>query len=289
VFRSLHLGELGSCVTSLNHYLATRFPFMTLDWRAVCFSHAHNANIEAKFYLQTRARWLRDWTEMNQKGNIMSTVNSVQEKVDLVTADGGIIVGKESMETKNFDLIFAEAVTALKVLRPGGTFIIKFFTLFSERFVGLLRILLDSFQSVQIVKPLHSSPDNMEVFVICLKFSGLQDDLWNKLHDAVGVVSKSAIVPENKLGASYVDQLLECNEYFAGCQIYALKQTIAISRRLVFHFENITLKSIQEFVTSNGIQPLDDQLYTVAKFVPPPPPQYQKIQPPPPPSDSNLN
>lgn len=93
-------------------------------------------------------------------------------------------------------LHYAEAVAALGLLRPGGCFVLKLFTFFEHqryarsqtstandcviltlRSIGLLYLLCCLFESAFISKPATSKSGNSEVYVVCLGFRGVSDDL----------------------------------------------------------------------------------------------------------------
>lgn len=55
----------------------------------------------------------------------------------------------------------------LSTLRQGGTFVCKFFDMFTEFTVDLVWLLYQLFDEICITKPLSSRPANSERYVIC--------------------------------------------------------------------------------------------------------------------------
>ena len=90
-------------------------------------------------------------------------------KVDLVTADGSIDCQSDPARQESIvsDLHHCEAVAALRILAPGGSLVLKMFTLFESESVCLLYLLVSVFNEVDVFKPATSKEGNSEVYVIC--------------------------------------------------------------------------------------------------------------------------
>lgn len=89
--------------------------------------------------------------------------------VHLVTADGGFNVdGEENyQEVKVRQLVLCQFLTAMYILRKGGSFLCKIFDCFTPFTVGLLYILYTHFDDFSLVKPYSSRPANSERYVVC--------------------------------------------------------------------------------------------------------------------------
>jgi hypothetical protein len=291
--KSLHLGESGTFVTSLNHFVSTRMRHTTMDWKAVGINpHTtleEMASIDMNLFYRTRGRWIQgnDCSgDITKRSVFENVLQSFPNKVQLVTANGAHLVDFDKIEEKNFQLKYTEIVTSLNVLRPGGVLMIRFFTIFSDKSVGLLRLLVHCFKSVHVVKPLHCSPDGIEVYIVCLGYCGIQDRLLEKLSDAVGKEFQNALIPQERLESTFVGQLVECNEYFADLEIQVIEDTLNLAKQIGLPFEDSTNETINAFIQEYGISRLEDSLHTVSQYVPPPPPPQElstKIPPPPPP------
>nr|CCA14705.1 PREDICTED: FtsJ methyltransferase domain containing 2like putative [Albugo laibachii Nc14] len=89
--------------------------------------------------------------------------------VALVTADGGFSTdgdwNRQEFLTKR--LVLCECITALCVLRQGGTFVCKFFDTFQDFTIELIYIMTLVFEEVSITKPIQSRPANSERFLVC--------------------------------------------------------------------------------------------------------------------------
>ena len=67
-----------------------------------------------------------------------------------VTADGSVDCANEpgEQEVKVASLVYAEVVTALSLLQPGGSFVLKMFTLFEHTSICLMYLLCCTFEQV---------------------------------------------------------------------------------------------------------------------------------------------
>ena len=72
-------------------------------------------------------------------------------------------------------LLESEAVAALSILAPGGTVVIKVFTMFESETVCLMYLLNIAFKQLEVFKPATSKEGNSEVYVICKDF---QKTVW---------------------------------------------------------------------------------------------------------------
>ena len=93
--------------------------------------------------------------------------------MDLITADGSVDCQADpaNQEAIVARLHYAEIVTALLSLRPGGDFVIKMFTFFEAETVCALYLLSRSFAEVHVFKPATSKEGNSEVYVICKNYA----------------------------------------------------------------------------------------------------------------------
>ena len=91
--------------------------------------------------------------------------------VDLVTADGGFDVETERafarQEFLSFRLIMVQLLTALKLLREGGNFVMKVFDTVTELTAQLLYIASLCFDKITLFKPIASRPANAEKYLVC--------------------------------------------------------------------------------------------------------------------------
>ena len=107
--------------------------------------------------------------------NIKYLNQFIGKKVDLVTADGGFdfSINFNKQEELSYRIIFCEIISALNILKKGGTFICKIFDIHSLVTVKLIYLLFNYFGKVYITKPYTSRPANSEKYMVCLNFKGI--------------------------------------------------------------------------------------------------------------------
>lgn len=93
------------------------------------------------------------------------------ENADLVTADGGFDWKNETLqEQEAYKLIFGQIVTALKVQKNNGHFVLKVFEMYTPITLKLVEILNSVYKEVYICKPFTSRSSNSEKYVVCKGF-----------------------------------------------------------------------------------------------------------------------
>jgi hypothetical protein len=93
------------------------------------------------------------------------------ENADLVTADGGFDWKNETLqEQEAYKLIFGQIVTALKVQKNNGHFVLKVFETYTPITLKIIEILNSVYKEVYICKPFTSRSSNSEKYVVCKGF-----------------------------------------------------------------------------------------------------------------------
>ena len=119
--------------------------------------------------------------------NIIHFKKKIQEKVDLVSADGGFdySINFDRQEELSYRLIFSEIVTAFTILKKGGNFVLKIFDIFTELTLKMMYLLASFYEKITFTKPNTSRPANSERYVICENFQGMSEELLFKLHKII--------------------------------------------------------------------------------------------------------
>jgi len=101
-------------------------------------------------------------------GGVSSDTKGFSEDSDLVTADGGFKWEKENLqEQEAYKLIFSQIVTALKLNKKGGNFVLKIFDTYTNVTLKYLELLKSLYKEVYITKPFTSRISNSEKYVVC--------------------------------------------------------------------------------------------------------------------------
>ncbi|XP_014849517.1 PREDICTED: cap-specific mRNA (nucleoside-2'-O-)-methyltransferase 2 isoform X2 [Poecilia mexicana] len=188
---SVHLCEApGAFITALNHYMKTNESTRYCDWGWVAntLNPYHEANGGSTTIADDRliANTLPWWFfGSDNTGNIMLQKHlldlqvfvSNMRRVDVVTADGSFDCQEnpDEQEALVASLHYCEAAAALLLLSPGGSFVLKMFTLYEHSSVCLLYLLNCCFRSVSVFKPATSKAGNSEVYVVCLNYESKEE------------------------------------------------------------------------------------------------------------------
>ena len=116
--------------------------------------------------------------------NMLDFSKEIKNKADFITADGGFDFSSDfnEQEKQSLHIIFCEIVLAITCQNLGGTFICKFFDLYSKTSIKLIYLLKCLYNEVIIDKPVTSRPANSEKYIICKDFLGIDSSYLSKLH-----------------------------------------------------------------------------------------------------------
>lgn len=92
------------------------------------------------------------------------------EGVELVTADGAVAMDHAHLEEEHAPLLWAECRIALACLRPGGTFVVKFFEGLRPCTQRVVAVVTRRFRETSVIKPTASRPTNSERYLVCRGF-----------------------------------------------------------------------------------------------------------------------
>lgn len=151
-----------------------------LNEKAKGFGFTLRNYLDFKLHLLSHKKEIFDaFYGVRQDGNIMNPENikslhryvlrqTNETGVHYVMADGGFFVDEKNMqEFGSKQLYLCQCITALLLVRDGGSCVIKFFDLFDLFSVGLIYLMHKCFNKICIIKPNSSRPGNSERYVIC--------------------------------------------------------------------------------------------------------------------------
>jgi len=200
-----------------------------------------------------------DTGDIYNVNNIIYLSKIIDEKVDLVTADGGFDVSDDysQQEMKMNRLIYSEIVGALSVLRKGGNFVIKIFDIFNEFTLDVLYILNNYFSSLIITKPFTSRPANSEKYLVCKGFKGITKE---SLENMYRLMWEWEIIEEQKkqvrrllnieLPKEFIEDIKKMNLYFLFKQIKNIKKTLKIA---VLDINNAEVDEFKKYQVAYGV------------------------------------
>ena len=128
--------------------------------------------------------------EKNHDGNLYNPeiieyyINSHKNKLDLITADGGMLLTgyKENYKSQyHLQLFLCELYISLKLLKNNGIFILKVYELCSQNMIDFMIIINKLYKKVNIFKPKTSREMNNEKYIICRELKPNQEELIKEL------------------------------------------------------------------------------------------------------------
>jgi len=239
-----HLAEApGQWVNATNHYMVNKDEYVEdYDWRATSLNPKNPENIkkygkknlfkdEYGLIANNKKKWIwgADDTgnitdSKNQKwlrsyiGKWMNSLSNPKHRnIDLVMGDGGL--GSESSLEDYQKLELAQLITLVSVSTNKSNCIIKHFlpymaqrreeTLKANGFYTSLIFLYSLlYQDVRLVKPLSSSPNSGEFYVMCIGFQRKNGDMiYNKLLNILDSFKENiCLFPEGTIPDSFTRQ-----------------------------------------------------------------------------------
>jgi len=126
-------------------------------------------------------------------GGVSADTKGFSEDSDLVTADGGFQWEKENLqEQEAYKLIFSQIVTALKLNKKGGNFVLKIFDTYTSVTLKYLELLKSLYKEVYITKPFTSRISNSEKYVVCKNLiNKVSAADIKKLEEMITVINKN--------------------------------------------------------------------------------------------------
>lgn len=118
--------------------------------------------------------------------NVIQRMSDSNERVDLVTGDGGVeIRNLDEEEKQSFELLRHQILAAAHMLKPGGSCILKFFEGSLSETVNVLSSFATRFDSCMVVKPISSKLANSERYIIYRNY--IPDASWIEKFQACDV------------------------------------------------------------------------------------------------------
>ncbi len=280
-FDSLHVAEApGNFVSALHHYLRSHYgENYRWNWKANTFEE----KVENMGYLNDslglikryRQRWL-----LGPSGNGDITLEEnikffAEKKYDLVTSDVKVVdtanTNYDEEENMNAAVHLAHILIALECLAPGGTAILKHFTLYESFSRDLVAIMAQCFEKVFIYKPKTSKAVNSEIYLVGIRFQSKipTSELYEILKEyrtAQNYEPKRAIYA--KLPRYFEERLLEIERELASEQMREIRKTVERAKgyaargpRIMRELENERIVSTsREWIEENNIKPIQRPL-----------------------------
>ena len=201
----------------------------------------------------------------NETGNIYDLENilhfkSITNEVDIVTADGGFdfSIDFNKQEQLSYRLIFCEIILALSIQKKGGTFICKFFDIYTKMTINFIYLIRCFYDEVYLTKPLTSRPANSEKYIVAKGFKGIDKDYLQELYMVIfnwNIIDENNMYMNNIFNIDLPKDLLKnissYNTNNCNIQIDNIEKTFSIinkhfnSKQLKESYKNQILKAVE--------------------------------------------
>uniref|UniRef100_A0A1B0G4D2 Cap-specific mRNA (nucleoside-2'-O-)-methyltransferase 1 n=1 Tax=Glossina morsitans morsitans TaxID=37546 RepID=A0A1B0G4D2_GLOMM len=181
------------------------------------------------------------YVEANQESFADYVLKHCEVGVHIVMADGGFSVERQEniQELLSKQLYLCQCLLGLKILRPKGHFVCKFFDIFTAFSVGLIYLMYNCFEKISIIKPNSSRPANSERYLICKWKKENTVEICSHLNfinnilnqrtddkDVLEIVDSLLLIKDER----FVTYITNSNNFIGKNQIIGLKKIIAFCR-----------------------------------------------------------
>lgn len=237
-FNSFHICELpGTFILATNHYIKTKTTIKEFNWNAQSLN-PWTTKEKGKFLpdqygmakkYKDRYHWAVDGTgDITKVINILFYQNQFKN-MDFVTSDCGQDSSEDftMQEHKLNRVMFSQFVCAVGMLKKGGNYIAKIFTIQTKKMIEMIYICTTLFDKVYIVKPLKTKPTSGERYLVCMGFNNNNNKLIDILINYLRVFDKrDSLIDMNKISNKFIDRLNNANNIMGYRRITSINQSI---------------------------------------------------------------
>lgn len=198
--------------------------------------------------------------DLSDVENLKYCYEKYNNSIDFITGDGGFdfSIDFNKQEIISTKLIFYQIAFAIAMQKYEGTFILKFFDLFTSCSLDLIYLLSLCYEKIYIVKPFTSRYANSEKYIVCKRFKLLnRKDIMEKIIENYNNINNDEYYLRNifKFNIPYffTNKLEEYNAIVGQQQIENIISTIHLINNSLSnnsHNKNEKLENIK----SNNIQ-----------------------------------
>ena len=236
----------GAFIAATNHYLRLHRR-SELDWRWMALSlnpYFEGNDLGAMIdddalIMQTYKRW---YFGRDNSGNILvqDNIRGIWEQarklgvpIRLTTGDGGVDSSDNpnEQEATQSSLHYAEAITMLGMLAPGGNAVLKMFTLFEHESISLVYLMGTLFRRIAINKPSTSTAGNSETYLLMYDYQGCPPALLEKLLSCVNFkLPDGSLVPREHMSDAFMKQMRKAAYCFANWQKVVIDRNLSLEK-----------------------------------------------------------
>jgi len=162
--------------------------------------------------------------------DIKILLNNLKDlEIELVTADGGFdySIDFNLQEQLSYRIIYSEIIIGLKVLKKGGSLVVKIFDIYTVLTIKYIMILKNYFEEVYIDKPLTSRGANSEKYIICKGYKSIEKEIIEILINNIENFNKDIIdINGIELLPEIVKEIEKVNEKYLSSQKEIFEKTL---------------------------------------------------------------
>lgn len=287
-FNTFHLAEApGNFILAINHYLKTNYPKIEWNWMANSYRDLYSSSthyLEDVYGLinKFRNKWLFG---SDGDGDITSPANIISFRQELlkqfkgethfVTSDVKYLpngINYDEEENYNIPVHLGHLLSALTILSPGGTMMLKEFTFFEASSISLLYLMANCFDRLLIVKPETSKPANSEVYIFGIGYKANLTELQiERLFSILAYIrylnnenGSPALFKRDVIPTSFVQKIIDFSKKLIDIQIPNLRKNIELYQKYIGtapgkicrDFSVIREKMARDWIKKTQIQPI---------------------------------
>lgn len=174
--------------------------------------------------------------------SVQKDLKKMANEAELITADGGFKwINENYQEQEAYRLILAEIISAFRLQKKSGNFVLKIFETFTPITLKMLVLLNTYYEEMYIYKPFTSRMTNSEKYVICKNYKGISDNELQKLEILLDKINKSEM-KDNYITDIFLDYKLSI-------------EIINLNKKLIIDISNKQYLAINNTISflNNGI------------------------------------
>lgn len=245
---SFHLAEApGNFILSLNHFMKTRYPDVTMDWKASTYKNTFNGNVSHlgdSYGLINKYKnsWIYGADgdgDITSPANIRSFRSCIDQrlKVHLVTSDVKVLIEPmdyNNEENVNIPAHLGQLLSALNILSKGGNMVLKILSIYEAASVNMIYLAAQCFDELYICKPHCSRAANSEIYLVGIGFNNSlsiiqMECLLNAMRYIRQLISPSGspcLFKKDDIPRKFVDQIIAISDELAREQIKNIDNNI---------------------------------------------------------------
>lgn len=263
--KSFHICELpGAFILAIQYYCAQNN--IELDWIGQSLNPYNEQNIKLMKgkYLSDKYRLARnnkdryDWGikgtgDITDINNIKYYHKKYRGTRDLVTSDCGQDSSNNfyNQEIKLNKVMWGQFVCAVGLLKKGGNYFAKIFTVQSTKMIEYIYLCTTMFENVYIVKPMKTRMISGERYLVCENFLDNDTDKYlEKMYSYMENFDRNNLLDLKIIKDDFIDELDMCNVLMGKRRLININKMIYLINNINYYTQHSKIKKhIDKMVT----------------------------------------